>query len=548
MRLLAICPAARLHPVTTLLRQTSEPTLAAPLPPPSLPPSPASPQIVGTSVPLTGFSSPEWVTLSALWRLGMTGMGIVVNILVITLVFPVTSREVLEEQAASALADIAAAAEDTIISAVPGARAGAGAGSKGLGALKKVAREVVAEAKEVAEELKGGVVELAHLPHAAQGGGGGSRDGGRGTAGSSAPPPQPPGLLARLRRWQWELRAPLGELVQKGELGQQAPPGLGPSFLRMVHHAHEVSRSRGLPSPCLARPARHWPGLRGSLADFAFPLPRLARYDTDAPRSSSLSSNQRLCSMSGGRAGALLSPASFRALALLQPFMRRLPPAAALHAHAGQHDSGGHGAAHPHAALRVLPIPHPPPAVHQGGLPHAGARAGGICPSCTRPLVPHISSLVGRAPARLGKWLLLPTRRRCPASLPLCGQLRPAPPCDVPQCTMHRLPPPALLLLSRPACLCSRPTFYSLWLTPEPLGLTLLPLLPSPLPAVLSQSTLRQLLNVLNSFAASMDAHHMEHVPLLGTFRAESLQTAEQLGGCLRALQAMVQRRLPPAQ
>ena len=61
-----------------------------------------------------------------------------------------------------------------------------------------------------------------------------------------------------------------------------------------------------------------------------------------------------------------------------------------------------------------------------------------------------------------------------------------------------------------------------------------------------TQRTLRQLLNILSSFASTMDAHRMQHVALLGTFKGQVARAAEQLRECLKAMQAVVQGRLPP--
>jgi hypothetical protein len=61
-----------------------------------------------------------------------------------------------------------------------------------------------------------------------------------------------------------------------------------------------------------------------------------------------------------------------------------------------------------------------------------------------------------------------------------------------------------------------------------------------------TQRTLRALLNVLSSLASSMDAHGMQHVPLLALFRPQVSRASQQLGESLRALQAVAQGRLQP--
>lgn len=56
-----------------------------------------------------------------------------------------------------------------------------------------------------------------------------------------------------------------------------------------------------------------------------------------------------------------------------------------------------------------------------------------------------------------------------------------------------------------------------------------------------------QVLNVLSAFCSTMDAQRLQHVPLLVALGPQVGRAAQQLGECLRVLQAVAQGRLAPS-
>lgn len=70
---------------------------------------------------MAGYILPDVLWRFALWRLALTGIGLVINAAVVTLVFPVTARDVLQGLVASALGGIATVAEETVKCALPDA-------------------------------------------------------------------------------------------------------------------------------------------------------------------------------------------------------------------------------------------------------------------------------------------------------------------------------------------------------------------------------------------------------------------------------------------
>lgn len=89
--------------------------------------------------------------LQALWRVAMTGVGIAIQFLAVTLLFPVTSHSILRQQMAVALGQLASAAEETIGEIIPGSgREGSGhpcskGSSRGASGIAAGNQTVVAE-------------------------------------------------------------------------------------------------------------------------------------------------------------------------------------------------------------------------------------------------------------------------------------------------------------------------------------------------------------------------------------------------------------------
>ncbi|GAB4820831.1 hypothetical protein N2152v2_007877 [Parachlorella kessleri] len=546
--------------------------------------------VVTCGITLAGYTLPGVLWVFALWRLAWTAIGVLINFLVVCLVFPVTTGEVFQGQVAKALGLLASTAETTIKNALPdwqGAHdADEGSGGKGSGGSAAAAggqpRPGSAEVPgvQLAVGRPGGHAQGSQAPPWSADQWAGEFAGMKGLAGpwgvadGAAPgggkvpgaAPAAAGLpeeaLGQVSLAEWLTLQLVKEQQQEEEEGSEGAREVEPRTPQQQSPASSSrsdgggggkSQGRGEPrdSPAAPAPSSLQPTGRSSSSSNGNQPPRAAAEALPPAQEASHLQSQQQHSLGAATVEVPSTPHTPAEVAGVKPLGAlgtgiRTPTSPEPLEQPQQHPQ--------------QPSQHQPSQRSQAPLPrHMSPRATLVVVDSTYGLLdPADNAVTGRQPsspaaAKRGR------RRRARTPKGIFQRLRHwlweqhAPLGELvarsnKQRLVAALGPNFLKIMEggqkASAAISAMPPlipslryeFYP-WRTPHRLSLD---------EAHNTHRTLRQLLNILSSFASTMDAHRMQHVPLLGLFRAQVARAAEQLRECLKGMQAVVQGKLPP--